>query len=113
MLPTIAFPFHDPDLQMFPHLQAILPDLKSLFGRAYICPPLNTRKNATLMEWLSRDGFFKVFPLDHPLQIGERFAYLYLAAARAATPEEMIHLAYIDRLSYALESQYREQFIAD
>ena len=113
MLPTIAFPFHDPDLQMFPHLQAILPDLKSLFGRAYICPPLNTRKNSTLMEWLARDGFFRVFPLDRQLQIGEHFAYLYLAAARAADPDEIIHLAYIDRLSFALQGQYRENFIAD
>ncbi len=38
---SIAFPFHDPDLQMFPHLQAILPDLKALFTQAYICPPLD------------------------------------------------------------------------
>jgi hypothetical protein len=113
MLPTIAFPFHDPDLQMFPHLKAILPDLKSLFGWAYICPPPNTRKNATLMKWLARDGFFRVFPLDHTLQIGEHFAYLYLAAARAADPDEIIHLAYIDRLSFALQGQYRENFIAD
>ena len=73
MLPSIAFPYHDPDLQMFPHLQAILPDLKTLFRRAYICPPLNTRRHASLMDWLARDDFFKVFPLDRQMQIGEHF----------------------------------------
>jgi hypothetical protein len=31
MLPSIAFPYRDPSLQMFPHLQAILPDLKGHF----------------------------------------------------------------------------------
>jgi hypothetical protein len=113
LLPTVAFPYHDPDLQMFPHLQAILPDLKALFKRAYICPPLNTRRHASLMEWLARDDFFMVFPLDRQLQIGEHFSYLYMKAAQAADPDEIIHLAYIDRLSFALEGQYREQFMRD
>jgi hypothetical protein len=113
MLPTIAFPFHDPDLQMFPHLQAILPDLKTLFQRAYVCPPSNTRRHASLMEWFAGDGFFTVFPLDRQLQIGEHFAYLYGRAAQAADPDEIIHLAYMDRLCFALEGQYREQFKKD
>jgi hypothetical protein len=113
MLPSIVFPIHDPDLQMFPHLEAILPDLKTLFGRAYVCPPLNTRKNAVLMDWLSRDDFFIVFPLDRQMQIGEHFAYLYLAAAQAAQPDEVLHLAFIDRLAFALQGPYREAFMAD
>jgi hypothetical protein len=113
MLPSIAFPFHDPDLQMFPYLQAVLPDLKTLFGRAYICPLLTTRKNATLMEWLARDDFFNVFPVDRQMQIGEHFAYLYKAAAQTAEPDEIIHLAYIDRLAFALLGEYRELFLTD
>ncbi len=38
MLPAIAFPYHNPDSQMDPHLQDSLPDLKTNFGRAFICP---------------------------------------------------------------------------
>ena len=110
---SIAFPFHDPDLQMSPHLQAILPDLKAFFGRAYICPPFNTRRHTALMDWLAKDDFFIVFPLDQPMQVGEHFTYLYLNAARAADPDEIIHLAYIDRLSFALQGSYREQFLED
>jgi hypothetical protein len=113
MSPSIAFPFHDPDLQMFPYLQAILPDLKALFSRAYLCPPLNTRRQTSLMDWLAKDDFFIVFPVDRQMQIGEHFAYLYLNAARAADPNEIIHLAYIDRLAFALQRPYREQFITD
>ena len=113
MLPVIAFPYQDPDLLMFPHLQAILPDLKALFKRAYICPPLNTRLQTGLMEWLARDDFFTVLPLDRQMQIGEHFAYLYSNAARMADPDEIIHLAYIDRLSLALQCGYREQFFRD
>jgi len=113
MLPSIAFPYHDPDLQMFPHLQTILPDLKTLFKRAYICPPLNTRRHARLMDWLKKDDFFTVFPIDRQMQIGEHFAYVYMNAAQAADPDEIIHLAYIDRLSFALQGKYRERFLLD
>ena len=113
MKPAIAFPFHDPDLQMVPHLLAILPDLKTNFSRAYICPPLNTRRHVGLMDWLSKDDFFTIFPLDRQMQIGEMFAYLYKNAARAADPNEIIHLAFIDRLSFALRGIHREQFLRD
>ena len=113
MSPSIAFPFHDPDLQMFPYLQANLPDLKTLFKRAYICPPLNTRRHDSLMDWLAKDDFFTVFPADRQMQVGEHFAFLYVNAARAADPDEIIHLACIDRLAFALQGPYREQFITD
>ncbi len=113
MAPSIAFPYHDPDLQMFPHLQASLADLKALFNRAYICVPLPTQRQPSLMQWLAKDDFFTIFPVNREMQIGERFAYLYLSAARAADPGEIIHLAYIDRLAFALQGPYRKQFMAD
>ena len=113
MKPSLAFPYHDPAGVMFPHLQAILPDLKAHFGRAYICPPLDTRQNTALMAQLEADNFFTIFPLDRPMQVGEQFAFLYLNAALAAQPDEIIHLAFVDRLSFALEGEYRAQFLAD
>ncbi len=113
MLPAIAFPYHDPDLQMFPHLQAILPDLKILFRRAYICPPFNTNQHTTFLDWLAKDDFFTVFRLDRETEIGERFAHLYWNTAQVADPDEIIHLAFIDRLAFTLQSQYRGQFLAD
>ena len=113
MQPSIAFPYHDPDLQMFPHLQACLPDLKALFSRAYICLPPATQRHASLVDWLDKEAFFTVFPEEQELQIGEHFAFLYRNAARAAAPDEIMHLAYLDRLAFALEGAYREQFMAD
>lgn len=113
MKPSLAFPYNDPDGAMLPHLKAILPDLKAHFERAYICPPLNTRQNAALMAQLEADKFFTIFPLDREMRIGEHFAYLYLNAALAADPDEILHLAYVDRLSFALEGACREQFLAD
>jgi hypothetical protein len=113
MKPALVFPFHDPDGIFFPHLQAILPLLKIHFERAYICPPPSTRRHIAIMEWLAADPFFTILPIERMLQTGEHFAYLYHNAAQAAPPGQALHLCYIDRLSFALETQFREQFLAD
>ena len=113
MRPALAFPYADPDGTMLPHLQAILPDLKEHFDRAYISPPPST------LEWLEptgqilTDDFFAVFPTEGHKLIGERFAYVYQRAAEMAHPDQPIHLCYVDRLSFALEGQYRSAFLAD
>jgi hypothetical protein len=113
MKPVLAFPFDDPNGTMFPHLQAILPDLKEYFEHAYLCPPLTTWKHKHLIQQLQADDFFTLFPVDREMQIGEHFAHLYLRAADAAPPEQIIHLCYLDRLAFALEGPYRDSFLAD
>jgi hypothetical protein len=111
MRPALAFPFNDPDGTMFHHLQAILPDLKSHFERAYLCPPLSTQKHSEHMQLLRSEDFFTVFPADREMQIGEHFAYLYQRAAQAAAPEQILHLCYLDRLAFALEGEHRDPFL--
>lgn len=113
MRPALAFPYHDPDLLLFPHLQTILPDLKAHFAHAYVCPPLATQKQTHIMEYLRADDFFTVFPLDIDLDVGEVFAHLYQHAADAAHPEQPIHLCYLDRMAFALEGTYRASFLRD
>ncbi|HJS20780.1 MAG TPA: hypothetical protein VJ785_18685 [Anaerolineales bacterium] len=113
MKPALAFPFSDPDGTMFHHLQAILPDLKTHFERAYICPPLSTLQRAGHISRLQADDFFTIFPVDREMQIGEHFAYLYQLTAETAHPEQIIHLCYPDRLSFALKGRYRDAFLVD
>jgi hypothetical protein len=113
MKSAIAFPFNDSDGTLFPHLQAILPDLKNHFERAYLCPPLSTRQGEGHVEMLEADPFFTIFPVDREMQIGEHFAYLYRRAAETAPAEQILHLCYIDRLAFALEGKYRDAFLAD
>ena len=113
MKPALAFPYNDPDGIMLSRLQAILTDLKNHFERAYISPPPST------LEWLKptgqilTDDFFTVFPVEEEKQIGESFAYLYRRAAETAHPDQPVHLCYLDRLSFALEGNYRDSFLAD
>jgi hypothetical protein len=113
MKPSIAFPFNDPDGSLFPHLQAILPDLKAHFERAYISPPPSTQRHRANLGQLQADDFFTIFLTDRELQIGEDFAYLYQRAADAAPADQIIHLCYLDRMAFALENEYRDVFLAD
>jgi len=113
MKPALAFPYNDPDGTMLPHLQAILPDLKKHFDRAYIAPPLST------LEWLQQknliltDDFFTVFHVNDVMPIGSHFAFLYQHTAETAHPDQIIHLCYLDRMSFALEGNYRDACLAD
>jgi len=113
MRPVLAFPFNDPDGTMFPHLLAILPDLKAHFERAYISPPLSTQQHAGTIRQLLADDFFTVLLVDREMQIGEDFTYLYQCAADAAPPDQIIHLCYLDRVAFALKGEYRDEFLRD
>jgi hypothetical protein len=113
MRPALAFPFNDPSGTMFHHLQVILPDLKCHFERAYLCPPPPTRQHIDHIQQLETDEFFTIFRVDREMQIGEHFAYLYRRAAETAPPDQMIHLCFLDRLTFALEGKYRDLFLAD
>lgn len=114
MKPVLVFPFQDPDGTMFPHLQDILPDLKSNFGQAYITITHSTADyQAGNVAQLRADDFFKIYPIASELPAGKHFSYLYSQAAEVAQSDEIMHLCYIDRLSFALETNYRDQFLAD
>jgi len=112
--PALTLPFTDPAGIMFPHLQAILPDLKQHFERAYLTISKDTQagqsKNVRLLE---SDDFFKLFFLDSEMQVGDHFSFLYCQTASVARPEQILHLCYPDRLSFALRAGFREQFLAD
>ena len=113
MKPALAFPLNDPDGTMFSHVESILPDLKAHFEHAYVSPPPSTQKHAADIRRLQADDFFTVFLVDRELQIGEDFAYLYRQAADAAPPQQILHLCYLDRFSFAIEGEYRDAFFED
>lgn len=114
MKPAIVLPLSDPDGTMFPHLGAILPDLKQHFERAYFSIPKNTQdRNAADVRILQDDDFFRLFFTESEKPVGEHFAFLYRQAASEAHPEQILHLCYIDRLSLALRTKHRETFLAD
>ncbi len=114
MQPVIVMPMHDPTGVRFPDLKAITSQLKSVFAQAFVSVTPITRETQTShMAWLKQDEFFQALYHPSDASIGRQFLALYAHAAAACPPDHILHLCFIDRVAFALQSDYREQFLAD
>jgi hypothetical protein len=114
MLPAIVFPFHDTDGLMFAHLEAITPQLKELFAQAFVSiSPLTQQAQMGRIKQLKEDEFFRLNFNEPNTQIGDHFLAVYQNAVTHCPPEQVLHLCTIDRVAFALQTELREQFIAD
>lgn len=113
-LPAIVLPFHDTDGLMFSHLESIRPQLKMLFERAFISiSPLTVQTQTERISQLQEDKFF-VLNFNQPDTLpGDHFLAAYQNAATACPPTQILHLCTVDRVIFALQSNYKDQFIAD
>jgi len=109
-----VIPVHDPDGLLFPHLEAITPDLKFIFTRIYLAVSRSTwNRHPENIGRLQADRFFHVFLQDGDGPVGDRFISLYHQAALASTPEQVLHLCFLDRLAFALQTEHRSRFLED
>jgi hypothetical protein len=114
MQPMVVFPFHDPQKVTFPHLLAVTPDLKKVFSGAFVGVSYVTLECCReQLNALAEDPFFTLTHLPAEGLTGDQFLALYRWAARIVQPEQVLHLAFIDRLAFILQSGYREQFLED
>jgi len=111
---AVVIPFHDPDGMMFPHLVKITPILKSTFGVAYLSIPSTTLANfPEHVSWLKDDDFFQLIFIQDGAAVGKHFKELFQFAAHTTAPQTVLHLCFIDRLAFAMQTEYRDQFILD
>jgi hypothetical protein len=114
MKPAIVFPFHDPKGVMFSHLNRIIPILKQLFSEAILSiTPITMASFPENVAQLESDNFFKLFILEHDLPVGKQFKSLYEFATRSFPCEKVLHICFIDRLVYALQTNHQSQFVKD
>ena len=114
MKPVIVMPMNDPDGLMFPHLRAITPPLKSVFANAFVSVPRPTReKQPEQIAWLKSDAFFQALYHDADVSVGEDFLSLFAHAASSCRPSQLLHLCFVDRVAFALQTGHRKSFIAD
>lgn len=114
MQPVAAMNLHDPAGIMFPHLKAITPDLQALFERVFLTVTAVTQqKFPQYSVWLQPNSFFHVTYHADDVTVGEDFLTLYRRAAAASHSEQTVHLCFIDRVAFALQSEHRAAFMAD
>ena len=114
MQPVAVMPMHDPQGVVFPQLEAITPDLKTTFARAFVAVPPETRqRQGEGVQRLESDDFFHVMHLAVHSSLRQQWLALYATAAAACMPRQVLHLCFADRVAFALRNGWREQFIAD
>lgn len=114
MQPIIVMPMHDPDGLMLLHLQIIMPKLKAIFAYAVVSvTPITRTKQPETVGYLKADSFFNLIELRPAQLVGEEFLLLYRHAAALCPPDTILHLCFIDRVAFALQSHFCERFITD
>jgi hypothetical protein len=112
--PAVVFPFHDPDAMLFPHLVRIMPILKDLFSRAFISlTPITLEKHPEVVPFLKKERFFNAMEVMPGTLVGDHFKLLYQNAVSASDPAQLLHLCFIDRLAFILQSKHKAQFLKD
>lgn len=112
--PAAVIPMHDPAGIMFPHLETITPLLKSIFARVFVSVTrITQRALPEHVAWLKADNFFDITCHEVDVSVGEDFLTLYANAAKRCHPNQVLHLCFIDRVAFALQSDYRSAFISD
>jgi hypothetical protein len=114
MRPALVLPLHDPEGIFLPHLRTITPDLKQVFERALLSvSPRTLEKHSGSIDLIAADPFFRLSARAADGPVGDQFAALYAWAAADCPAEQMLHLCYIDRLAFALETGHRQACLAD
>lgn len=112
--PVIVLPMSDPDGILFPQLETITPQLKRSFLQAYLGVPLSTAaKLPAHTERLLDDPFFDVQRFEREMPVGDEFWALYSYAGESCSDQQLLHLCYVDRVAYALQSEHRHAFVQD
>lgn len=106
----LAFPYHDPDGKLNDLIIKTLPVLQKLF--AHICisaTPKTIEQNGEFLEWLEQYGC-TVYRNPRGSTIGDHLRGSLHTAVSIAHPMDIIHYIYIDRLLFALNTDYVEAF---
>lgn len=112
--PILVMPMHDPAGALFPHLQQILPQVRELCAGAFIGVTAATAAaQPGWAAWLAADDFFRNHFHAPGLPVGDQFRELYAAAAAAYPPDTVLHLCFVDRLAFALQTEHRRAFASD
>ena len=111
---AVVLPIHDPDGLIFHHLDRIAPLLKGHFLTAFLgVTAITNDRYPVQVNELARDDFFQLFVTPRDAHIGRQFKILYQQAASSSPPDQILHLCYPDRLAFALQDEFRDQFLMD
>lgn len=109
----LTFPYHDPTGKYNEIFQKNFDTLKKLFNRVCLsATPLTSENNLNFVNILQKEGFI-VYQNNKESNIGDHFRNALKIAIDYSAGDEGIFFVFIDRILFALESNWREKFLRD
>ena len=114
MKPVLAMPYHDPDGRWIAHLERVTPLLATLFEQVYLgVSPSPMEVQPEIVRRLQANPFFRLSFAPAGSQVGDHCLAAYRKAVQESEPDQVVHMAYIDRVSFILQTQNRDAFSKD
>ena len=114
MASVVVLPIHDPAGELLPHLMKVMPQMKGIFAGAFLgITAITAETQPEWVEWLETRTFFRCIIHQSGLAVGDQFRELYASAAAAYPPDTLLHLCFVDRLAFILQSEHCQPFIDD
>ena len=111
---VVVLPIHDPAGELFPHLRKVMPQMEGVFSGAFLgITAITAETQPEWADWLQSHEFFRCIVHQPGLAVGDQFRELYAGAAAAYPPDTLLHLCFVDRLAFILQSAHRQSFVDD
>jgi hypothetical protein len=108
---SVFLPVHDRDGQVLARLVECAPQLPELFNRVFLSlTPATLEAHPGPVTRLCENGYFQVFTPQGPAEVGAHFHAFYSWAVAQVPPGSLVHLAFPDRLAFALLTEYAPEF---
>lgn len=112
MKPVLVLPFNDAKGIVWWSFQPVIPLLKQAFAAVLVGVPADTAlEQPEFMAAMRADPFFGGVETPAGQLPGEYFLALYEWAARICSPGQVLHLAFPDRVAFALGGGFGETFL--
>ena len=112
MASVVVLPIHDPAGELLPHLLKVTPQIEDVFAGAFLgITAVTAETQPEWVDWLQTHEFFRCIIHQPGLAVGDQFRELYASAGAALPPDTLLHLCFVDRLAFILQSEHCQPFI--
>lgn len=110
--PALAFPYHDPSGKYNRIFEKNIELLKKIFDEIYIsATPQTVNTNKDFLKTLNDNGF-RIYENGNETNFGDHFRNAF-KLIKLEDDASHVYFGFIDRILFALETEYRENFIED
>jgi hypothetical protein len=111
---AVILPLHDPSGRLFELIWEYLPELKTIYSRAFVSlSPATETLQIDNISRLQADPFFMLVKNIPGTLCGDHFLAGYTLAVNNISPDTMLHSCDLDKIAHTLSGKHRGTYLAD